>query len=39
MENNYEIYQAPDVEVVEIKSEGVVCASGGDYPEWPSEGI
>lgn len=28
MENNHEIYQAPDVEVVEMKSEGVICSSG-----------
>lgn len=32
MENNYENYQAPYAEVVEVKSEGVVCASGDRNP-------
>ena len=36
MKNNKERYEAPEVETVEIKAEGMVCASGlsnpTDYP-------
>ena len=28
-----EPYEAPTIEVVEVKSEGVICASGEDF-EW-----
>ena len=27
-----ELYDAPEVEVLEVKSEGIVCASGGEFP-------
>ena len=28
-----DFYEAPTIEVVEVKSEGVICASGEDF-EW-----
>ncbi len=30
MNNNKQPYESPQVEMVEIKAEGMVCASGGD---------
>lgn len=30
-----ELYEAPTIEVVEVKSEGVICSSGQDF-EWDS---
>lgn len=32
MKNNKELYEAPEVEAVEIKAEGMVCASGDPKP-------
>lgn len=36
MKNNIELYEAPTITVVEMKQEGVICASGltkpSDYP-------
>lgn len=36
MNNNNELYEAPAITVVEMKQEGVICASGltkpSDYP-------
>jgi hypothetical protein len=32
-------YEAPAVEIVPVRSEGIVCASGGPYPGWPGENI
>lgn len=35
-----EPYEAPEVEVLEIKTEGFILqASGGDYPQWPGQNI
>ena len=33
------VYAAPVTEVIELVEEGVVCASGGNYPEWDQENI
>ena len=30
-------YEAPEVEVLEVQSEGIVCASGGDYNGFGNE--
>jgi len=27
--NKKELYQAPETEVLEVKTEGIICASGG----------
>lgn len=34
-----QFYEAPSATVVELAQEGVVCASPGNYPNWPGEGI
>lgn len=39
IKNDKEKYLSPEVAVVEVKQEGVICASGGEYPEWPGETI
>ena len=37
--NNKELYEAPSTLVYEVKIDGVICASGGNYPEWNGEDI
>lgn len=32
-----ETYEAPQVEILEVKSEGIICASGGDYNGFGNE--
>jgi hypothetical protein len=32
-------YEAPEVLIVGLKTEGIVCVSGGDYPNWDGEDI
>ena len=32
-----ELYEAPSTTVFEVKTESVVCVSGGDYPQWGGE--
>lgn len=32
-----EAYEAPQVEILEVKSEGIICASGGDYNGFGNE--
>lgn len=32
-----ESYEAPQVEILEVKSEGIICASGGDYNGFGNE--
>lgn len=32
-------YEDPGLEVLETDAEGMICASVGDYPEWPGEDI
>lgn len=34
-----ELYEAPSTTVIEVRQEGMICASGGEYPEWPGESI
>ena len=34
-----EFYEAPSTRVFEVKQEGMICASGGDYPQWDPEDI
>ena len=34
-----ELYEAPSTMVFEVKQEGMICASGGDYPQWDPEDI
>lgn len=34
-----EFYEAPSMMISEVKQEGVVCVSGGEYPQWDSEDI
>lgn len=34
-----ELYEAPSTMVFEVKQEGVICASGGNYPQWEEEDI
>ena len=34
-----QFYEAPSTIVVELAQEGVVCTSGGNYPEWDQENI
>ncbi len=34
-----QFYEAPSVEFFEVKQEGVICASGGTYPQWEEEDI
>ena len=34
-----EFYEAPSMRVLEVKQEGVICASGGDFPIWDEEDI
>ena len=35
--DNKELYEAPSMLVFEVRQEGVICISGGEYPEWPGE--
>ncbi len=40
MENKEkQLYEAPSTQVFEVKVEGVVCTSGGNYPKWDDEDI
>ena len=39
IKNNKELYEAPSVQMFEVKTEGVICASGGNYPEWEEDDI
>ena len=32
-------YEAPSAMVYEVNQEGVICASGGEYPQWQNENI
>ena len=34
-----ELYEAPSTMVFEVRQEGIVCASGGAYPQWEPEEI
>ena len=34
-----ELYEAPSTTVIEVRQEGMICTSGGEYPEWPGESI
>ena len=34
-----ERYMAPETEILEVIFEGVICVSGGEYPEWTQETI
>lgn len=36
---NKKVYLAPSVQVVEVKEEGVICASPGPYSPWEGENI
>lgn len=33
------LYEAPSTMVFEVRQEGVICASGGEYPQWNDENI
>jgi len=39
IKNEKEKYLSPEVTVVEVKQEGVICASGGEFPQWDPEDI
>ena len=39
IKNEKEKYLSPEVTVVEVKQEGVICASGGKFPQWYPEDI
>ena len=39
MEKKEKYYEAPSTEVFEVRQEGIVCASGGAYPQWDPENI
>ena len=32
-------YEAPSTLIFEVRHEGIICASGGDYPVWTGEDI
>lgn len=32
-------YLSPEADIFEVKTESVICVSGGDYPGWSEEGI
>ena len=34
-----EPFKDPGLEVLETEVEGMVCVSGGEYPDWPGEDI
>lgn len=34
-----QFYESPSTEVFEVGQEGVICASGGAYPQWEGEDI
>jgi hypothetical protein len=35
-----EVYEAPECEVLELRAEGIVCASGkGDISDWEDSGL
>ena len=34
-----QLYCSPEANIFEIKQEGVICASGGEYPQWNDENI
>lgn len=33
------LYEAPSMVEFEVKQEGVICVSGGKYPQWDQEDI
>ena len=33
------IYRTPSTMLVEVKQEGILCQSGGPYPQWEGETI
>ena len=33
------IYEVPKIAVLELRTEGIICLSGGEYPEWEDEDI
>ena len=39
IKNNKELYEAPSIQMFEVKTEGVICASPDNYPEWDEEDI
>lgn len=39
MEKKEKYYEAPSTEFFEVRQEGIVCASGGPYPQWEEEEI
>jgi len=39
MEKKEKYYEAPSTMVFEVRQEGVICASGGPYPQWEPEEI
>lgn len=34
METTKELYQSPEMEIADVKTEGVICLSGGDPNEY-----
>ena len=34
-----ELYEAPSTMKFEVEQEGVICVSGGKYPQWDQEDI
>jgi len=38
-QTNKQFYEAPSASVFEVRQEGVICASGGEYPGWEEEEI
>ena len=36
---NKELYKAPSTLIIEVKSEGMICTSPGEYPGWEGESI
>ena len=34
-----ELYEAPSIMIIEVKSEGMICTSPGEYPEWEEDDI
>lgn len=39
MEKKEKYYEAPSTEVFEVRQEGLICTSGGPYPQWEPEEI
>ena len=39
METGKQFYEAPSTTMFEVNQEGVICVSGGPYPQWDEEDI